>query len=93
MPLQFQNVLNVENPIGNSSGFRVECVRALFPALHRKPEFTFFDNAAGAQVPQGVLDAVTHHLLECNVQRGGRYAKSRAVDERSSVLAKALPIW
>jgi cysteine desulfurase family protein (TIGR01976 family) len=49
--------------------------------LNRKPEFTFFDNAAGAQVPQGVLDAVTHHLLECNVQRGGRYTKSRAVDE------------
>ncbi len=81
MPLQSQNVLNVENPVGKPSGFRVESVRALFPALHRKPEFTFFDNAAGAQVPQGVLDAVTHHLLECNVQRGGRYAKSRAVDE------------
>ena len=41
----------------------------------------FFDNAAGAQVPQVVLDAVNHHLLECNVQRGGRYAKSCAVDE------------
>jgi cysteine desulfurase family protein (TIGR01976 family) len=27
-----------------------------------------------------VLDAVNHHLLECNVQRGGRYAKSREVD-------------
>ena len=37
--------------------------------------------AAGAQVPQMVLDAVNHHLLECNVQRGGRYAKSREVDE------------
>jgi len=24
---------------------------------------------------------VNHHLLECNVQRGGRYAKSREVDE------------
>lgn len=28
-----------------------------------------------------VLDAVNHHLVEHNVQRGGRYAKSRAVDE------------
>ena len=28
-----------------------------------------------------MLDAVNHHLLECNVQRGGRYAKSREVDE------------
>jgi cysteine desulfurase family protein (TIGR01976 family) len=49
--------------------------------LNRTPKFLFFDNAAGAQVPQVVLDAVNRHLLECNVQRGGRYAKSRAVDE------------
>jgi cysteine desulfurase family protein (TIGR01976 family) len=28
-----------------------------------------------------VLDAVNHHFLECNVQRGGRYPKSREVDE------------
>ena len=52
----------------------------LFPALTRTPEFIFFDNAAGAQVPQVVLDAVNHHLLDCNVQRGGRYAKSVEVD-------------
>jgi cysteine desulfurase family protein (TIGR01976 family) len=61
--------------------FPVEAVRANFPALSRTPGFIFFDNAAGAQVPQMVLDAVNHHLLECNVQRGGRYAKSREVDE------------
>ncbi|MGH9495606.1 MAG: cysteine desulfurase-like protein [Candidatus Sulfotelmatobacter sp.] len=61
--------------------FPVENLREQFPALHREPGFTFFDNAAGAQVPQMVLDAVNHHLLENNVQRGGRYAKSRAVDE------------
>src|SRR5215470_790796 len=59
----------------------MEAVRASFPALNRKPEFVFFDNAAGAQVPQIALDAINHHLLECNVQRGGRYPKSRAVDE------------
>jgi selenocysteine lyase/cysteine desulfurase len=40
--------------------------------LNRAPGFIFFDNAAGAQVPQIVLDAVNHHLLDCNVQRGGR---------------------
>ena len=76
-----QGVLNYENPSGSLSDFPVERVRAAFPALNRKPEFVFFDNAAGAQVPQVVLNAVNHHLLECNVQRGGRYAKSRAVDE------------
>ena len=31
-----------------------------------------------------MLDAVNHHLLDCNVQRGGRYAKSREVDESIS---------
>jgi cysteine desulfurase family protein (TIGR01976 family) len=62
------------------SGFPVESIRAQFPALHRKPPFIFFDNAAGAQVPQIVLDAVNEHLVERNVQRGGRYRHSREVD-------------
>ena len=65
---------------GTNAEFPIADVRASFPALARTPEFIFFDNAAGAQVPQIVLDAVNHHLLECNVQRGGRYAKSREVD-------------
>ena len=61
--------------------FPVESVRRLFPALERSGDFIFFDNAAGAQVPQSVLDAVSHHLIENNVQRGGRYQKSRLVDQ------------
>src|SRR4029077_21091405 len=70
----------VEFPIGQ--------VRAAFPAL--RDEFVFFDNAAGAQSPATVLDAVAHHLLHRNVQRGGRYRQSQEVDEaiaqaRSSV--------
>ena len=73
-------VLNSEIASGSNANFPIETVRAAFPALTRPPEFIFFDNAAGAQVPQIVLDAVNHHLLECNVQRGGRYAKSREVD-------------
>ncbi len=75
-----QAVLKPEIPSRPSASFPVEAIRAAFPALIRTPGFIFFDNAAGAQVPQIVLDAVNHHLLECNVQRGGRYAKSRAVD-------------
>ncbi|MGC1903768.1 MAG: cysteine desulfurase-like protein [Candidatus Acidiferrum sp.] len=63
-----------------SAAFPVESIRSLFPALHRQPPFIFFDNAAGAQIPQNVLDAVNRHLLDCNVQRGGRYAKSQEVD-------------
>jgi cysteine desulfurase family protein (TIGR01976 family) len=60
--------------------FPTERVRSLFPALHQEPGFIFFDNAAGAQIPQVVFDAINGHLLHCNVQRGGRYAKSMEVD-------------
>lgn len=68
--------------ISHSSGaeFPAQTLRAQFPALRQAGSFIFFDNAAGAQVPQRVLDAVTRHLLEHNVQRGGRYAQSIAVD-------------
>jgi cysteine desulfurase family protein (TIGR01976 family) len=55
-------------------------VRAQFPALKRAEPFIYFDNAAGAQAPQRVLDAVAGHLLDFNVQRGGRYPKSVEVD-------------
>jgi cysteine desulfurase family protein (TIGR01976 family) len=75
-----QAVLGPEIASTSKANFPVESVRAAFPALVRTEGFIFFDNAAGAQVPQIVLDAVNHHLLECNVQRGGRYAKSREVD-------------
>ena len=60
--------------------FPVASIRASFPALNLDDKFVFFDNAAGAQVPQIVLDAVQHHLLINNVQRGGRYSKSQEVD-------------
>jgi len=60
--------------------FPIESVRDSFPALKHAAPFVFFDNAAGAQIPQVVFDAVNHHLLECNVQRGGRYPQSQEVD-------------
>jgi len=59
--------------------FPVSEVRAAFPAL--QDGFIFFDNAAGAQSPQTVLNAVANHLLHRNVQRGGRYKQSQEVDE------------
>ncbi len=78
--LQAKSILNPESVASAAGGFPAGTVRHAFPALNRPPGFIFFDNAAGAQVPQIVLDAVNHHLLECNVQRGGRYTKSREVD-------------
>lgn len=61
--------------------FPVEVLRRQFPALRAAGACVFFDNAAGAQVPERVLEAVRRHLIEHNVQRGGRYPLSLAVDE------------
>ena len=63
-----------------SATFPIETARSKFPALALPGNPVFFDNGAGSQLPQGVLDAVSHHMLHRMVQRGGRYAASRAVD-------------
>src|SRR6266478_9154145 len=60
--------------------FPISWVRQSFPALNSSDNFVFFDNGAGAQAPQFVLDAVQDHLLSRNVQRGGRYRRSLVVD-------------
>ncbi|TIN72996.1 MAG: cysteine desulfurase-like protein, partial [Mesorhizobium sp.] len=65
----------------NATAFPVDTIRAMFPALQRAGDFIFLDNAAGAQIPQSVLDAVTNHLVSHNVQRGGRYGRSVTVDQ------------
>jgi cysteine desulfurase family protein (TIGR01976 family) len=58
----------------------VDDLRREFPAIAQAGDFLFFDNAAGAQVPDSVLAAVTDHLLCRNVQRGGPYSRSQEVD-------------
>lgn len=63
-----------------SAAFPAESLRKQFPALQHAGAEIFFDNAAGAQVPQMVLDAINFHLIDHNVQRGGRYRQSMAVD-------------
>src|SRR3954447_20540763 len=60
--------------------FPADELRRQFPAIERAGQFVFFDNAAGAQIPDRVLAAVTDHLLARNVQRGGPYQQSREVD-------------
>jgi cysteine desulfurase family protein (TIGR01976 family) len=76
-----RETLEVKNRSARSGRFPVESLRTNFPALQDRHPFVFFDNAAGAQIPQAVLDAVTRHLLERMVQRGGRYERSREVDQ------------
>ncbi len=73
--------------------FPIDAVRAKFPALERAKPFVYFDNAAGAQLPQSVLDAVAHHLLDINVQRGGRYEKSRDVDRMITAAREKVATW
>jgi len=73
--------------------FPVDAVRAKFPALTRAQPFIYFDNAAGAQAPQGVLDAVAGHLLDVNVQRGGRYPKSVEVDRVIDRARERVALW
>ena len=77
-----------QEPCGQTRGFShpkpstshaIESVRS-FPRCTRSPGFIFFDNGAGAQIPQDVFDAMNGHLLHRNVQRGGRYSRSVEVD-------------
>ena len=73
--------------------FPVKAVRSKFPALERAAPFIYFDNAAGAQAPQVVLDAVAGHLLDFNVQRGGRYPKSVEVDRVIAEARSKVAAW
>ncbi len=58
---------------------RIEQLRGQFPALSRihsgKP-IAFFDGPAGTQVPQCVIDAISHYLSNCNANHGGLFATS-----------------
>ncbi|AZO16962.1 cysteine desulfurase-like protein [Mesorhizobium sp. M2A.F.Ca.ET.043.05.1.1] len=73
--------MNKHQTDSTSAAFPVEKIRAMFPALQQAGDFIFMDNAAGAQIPQSVLDSVTNHLVSHNVQRGGRYGRSVTVDQ------------
>lgn len=60
--------------------FSIDAVRAQFPALNlptgdgRLP--IFFDNPAGTQVPQRVIDAVTGYYVRMNANSGGAFETS-----------------
>lgn len=72
--------------------FPIDAVRARFPSLGARRTL-FFDNAAGAQVPASVIEAVSAHLLGHNVQRGGRYAESRRVDASVAAARESVAIF
>src|SRR5215467_1082678 len=61
--------------------FPINEIRSQFPALRESRGTIFFDNAAGAQLPGRVIEAVKDHMVHRMVQRGGPYKLSREVDE------------
>jgi cysteine desulfurase family protein (TIGR01976 family) len=71
--------------------FPLDFIRGSFPALADDSRI-FFDNGAGAQVPQSVVDAVSDHLLRRNVQRAGRYRLSLEVDRVIQATRESLAV-
>ena len=65
--------------------FDVDRIRADFPILHQEIHgcrLAYLDNAASAQHPQAVLDAINHYYLHdhANVHRGVHTLSHRATD-------------
>jgi cysteine desulfurase family protein (TIGR01976 family) len=64
--------------------FDPQAARAQFPALHQLTDAgtppIFFDNPAGTQVPQRVIDAVSHYYRTMNANSGGAFATSNRSD-------------
>src|SRR5689334_7431197 len=58
--------------------FQPDHVRGQFPALRR--DAPFLDGAAGSQVPQSVIDAVSSYYVNHNANHGGCFATSRESD-------------
>ena len=78
-------------PIGRNS-FPVDELRAQFPAIQKAGDFIFLENGGGSQVPQSVIDAVTHHLIDCNVQRMAKYRHSQGVDRNLQAARESVAI-
>ncbi|MGH9467688.1 MAG: SufS family cysteine desulfurase [Terriglobales bacterium] len=65
------------------AGWAVEAVRAEFPLLRAHPELAYLDNAATAQKPQAVLDALRRfYTEECsNIHRSVHRLGERATED------------
>jgi cysteine desulfurase family protein (TIGR01976 family) len=68
-------------------------IRAQFPALQMldagRPA-VFFDGPGGTQVPQRVIDAMTHYLIETNANHGGRFRTARQSDATLAAAHEAM---
>lgn len=71
----------------------VSRIRAQFPALNVPVENgvlpVFFDNPAGTQVLQGVIDAVASYFTHMNANSGGAFATSQRSDAMTASVRQA----
>ena len=61
----------------------VSTLRSQFPALARREgdqPAVFLDGPAGTQVPQQVVDAMSHYLSHCSANHGGLFSTGRESD-------------
>src|SRR5262245_7916302 len=71
----------------------VELCRRQFPALSLRVGDTpavYFDGPGGTQVPQRVIDSVSHYLAHTNANHGGLFATSQASDRLLADAHRAL---
>jgi cysteine desulfurase/selenocysteine lyase len=76
-----------------NAGLDIETVRADFPILHQEVNgrtLAYLDNAASAQRPRQVIDAVSHYYSSdhANVHRGVHTLSQRATDAFEGARAK-----
>ncbi len=69
----------MSNPLVNPTA-----VRELFPSLHRthnKLPLIYLDGPAGTQVPQSVIDSITHYYKNSNANTHGTFLTTRETDQ------------
>ena len=65
------------------SNFDTRSIRKQFPALsqkHNNLPMVFIDGPAGTQVPQSVIDAITHYYTNSNANTHGAFKTTRETD-------------
>jgi cysteine desulfurase family protein (TIGR01976 family) len=74
----------MSTPTQVQTSFDIQWVRDQFPAFSKTVNghpAAFLDGPGGTQVPQRVIDAISHYLVHCNANTHGQYATSRESDE------------
>jgi len=76
------------------SSLDLSSVRSQFPALQQTDEqgrsYVFFDGPGGTQVPQGVIEAITHYYTHANSNSHGNFLYSARTDATVAAAREAL---